>query len=155
MECTSETNNWNYNRDRITASFDENGGHFVGNDSSTFKQVLVTNTTGSAKLFDGTKDYTIEYDIKKDQYAVRLSIWDNGNTQRQMLWFGNNYDSNWHSCKFVYSATNHTIIPYVDGTALTPVDCSSWSMSAFGLCFLDNSSNQMDFYVKNIKIYHD
>ena len=152
LECTSETNNWNYNDARVSASFDENGGHFTGLESTSFKQVNLTNN--GTRFLDGTKNQTIEYDIKKN-IALRLALFDNGANSRQILFFGNSYSNDWNHIKLVYNADNHTVTPYVNDNALTPVDLSSYTMTTFGITFLDNTSNQMDFYVKNIKIYYD
>ena len=152
LECTSETSNWNYTDTRVSASFDENGGHFTGLESTSFKQVTLTNN--GARFLDGTKDYIIEYDIKKS-VAVRLGLIDNGANTRQLAYIGGAYSNDWNHIKIVYDASNHTATVYVGDTALTPVDLSSYTMTTFGITFLDNTSNQMDFYVKNIKIYYD
>lgn len=151
LECTTETANWSYNDARVSASFDENGGHFTGLESTSFKQVTLTNN--GARFLDGTKDHVIEYDIKKSS-AVRLALIDNGANTRQLVYFGASYSNDWNHIKIVYDADNHTATVYVGDTALTPVDLSSYTMTTFGITFLDNSSNQMDFYVKNIKIYY-
>ena len=151
LECTSETSNWSYNDARVSASFDENGGHFTGLESTSFKQVTLTNN--GARFLDGTKDYVIEYDIKKN-YAVRLGLIDNGANTRQLVYYGASYTNDWNHIKIVYDASNHTATVYVGDTALTPVDLSSYTMTTFGIIFMDNTVNQMDFYLKNIKIYY-
>ena len=152
LECTSETNNWNYTDTRVSASFDENGGHFTGLESTSFKQVTLSNN--GARFLDGTKDYIIEYDIKKS-IAVRLALIDNGANTRPLAYIGGVYSDDWNHIKIVYNANNHTATVYVNDTALTPVDLSSYTMTTFGITFLDNSTNQMDFYIRNIKIYYD
>ena len=151
LECTSETNNWSYNDARLSASFDENGGHFTGLESTSFKQVTLTNN--GARFLDGTKDHVIEYDIKKS-VAVRLGLIDNGANTRQLVYFGGAYSNDWNHIKIVYDASNHTATVYVGDTALTPIDVSSYTLTTFGIIFMDNTTNQLDFYLKNIKIYY-
>ena len=152
LECTSETSNWNYNNARVSLTFSEDGAYCLGLENTTFKQVTITNNT--ARFLDGAKNYIIEYDIKKN-IPVRLGLIDNGANIRTLLFLGALYTNDWNHIKLVYNADNHTVTPYVNDEGLTPVDLSNYTMTSFGVTFIDNESNQMDFYVKNIKIYYD
>ena len=152
LECTSETQNWNYNNERLSLTFSEDGAYCLGLENTTFKQVTITNNT--ARFLDGTKNCIIEYDIKKN-IPVRLGLIDNGANTRTLLFLGALYTNDWNHIKLVYNADNHTVTPYVNDEGLTPVDLSNYTMTSFGVTFIDNESNQMDFYVKNIKIYYD
>ena len=138
---TTDTGNWQYNTSNTSLSYSDDGTHIAGGGYCTLK---VNNST---HYFDGTNDLCFEFDIKP-AHTTQLRYVNKDNGEGAICNISSSTE--FVHVKLVYSASNNKITPYINGTQGT--DASTSNTATIGMNIQD-WSNTLDVYVKNLRVY--